>query len=591
MSKGKNSNKVRCAIYTRKSSEDGLEQDFNSLDAQREACEAYIRSQKHEGWVALAAKYDDGGISGGTLDRPALARLLDDVRSGLVNQIVVYKIDRLTRSLSDFAKLVETLDDAGASFVSVTQSFNTSTSMGRLTLNVLLSFAQFEREVTAERIRDKIAASKKKGLWMGGAVPLGYRADGRTLVPVEHEAEIVRALYALYLECGSLTETVTQATKRHILRPARGSLRRTAGTPFERSNIHYILTNPIYTGQIKHRDVLHDGQHPAIIDAEVWAQVQNRLAATGGSRSGDKIGAGQNRARQNQEGQTIAIGGTKNPSPGTLLRGKLFDESGVPLVPHSGQKGPKRYRYYISKHLLRKTTPTSDRGWRVSAEHLEAQIVKIVAARLGELERQHRAKIVIGRQCSPQQSPVLGQHAAVGQTIVSARPSNQAAQQGHQSNERHILFSLIKRISLSDDAIELVFDRSALANHLGIKQPEGLADDLLHYAPLPMARRQAGRTSILGATGTPDQTLLHNIAKGRQCLDQVTQGHSLGHIAKQLGVSKNRVLQLINHAFLAPDIIRQVVEGTHPNGLTSQWLKQRALALDWDEQRRMVERL
>ena len=225
--------RIRCAIYTRKSSEEGLDQDFNSLDAQREACEAYIASQKHEGWELLPDRYDDGGISGGHLERPSLQRLMQAVDEKRVDQIVVYKIDRLTRSLADFAKLVERLDQAEASFVSVTQSFNTATSMGRLTLNVLLSFAQFEREVTAERIRDKIAASKRKGLWMGGNVPLGYEADGRTLKINEEEAATIRTLYELYLEQGLIREVKERAeglglrSRRRVRGAGRVSRRRT----------------------------------------------------------------------------------------------------------------------------------------------------------------------------------------------------------------------------------------------------------------------------------------------------------------------------------------------------------------------------
>lgn len=247
--------KIRCAIYTRKSSEDGLEQEFNSLDAQREACAAYIASQKHEGWILLRDHYDDGGLSGGTIERPALRQLLDDIEAGRVDQIVVYKIDRLTRSLADFAKIVDILDDTDASFVSVTQSFNTATSMGRLTLNMLLSFAQFEREVTAERIRDKIAASKKKGLWMGGNVPLGYDPDGRTLRINDGEAETVRTLYGFYETHGILRKVKDKADATGLVTKRRASPDGTpsGGVAFSRGHIYQILTNPIYAGRIRHK--------------------------------------------------------------------------------------------------------------------------------------------------------------------------------------------------------------------------------------------------------------------------------------------------------------------------------------------------
>ncbi|WP_170462245.1 recombinase family protein, partial [Ruegeria arenilitoris] len=275
--------KVRCAIYTRKSSEDGLDQEFNSLDAQHEACAAYVASQRHEGWSLLPQRYDDGGLSGGTLERPALQRLLEEIDAGRIDMVVVYKIDRLTRSLTDFAKLVERLEQANCSFVSVTQSFNTSSSMGRLTLNVLLSFAQFEREVTAERIRDKIAASKKKGLWMGGNLPLGFDRHpdpkARTLVVNQEEASTVRRLFDLYAELRCLRRVAEQAAAEG-LRSKR--VVRTDGTVrgnclLSRGQIYYLLRNPVYRGQIRHKDKLWPGQHPAIIGEDLWERVQERM--------------------------------------------------------------------------------------------------------------------------------------------------------------------------------------------------------------------------------------------------------------------------------------------------------------------------
>src|SRR5215831_6343038 len=265
----------RCAVYTRKSSEEGLEQEFNSLAAQREACEAYIRSQQHEGWVLARTHYDDGGFSGGNIERPALQQLLADIRAGRIDIVVVYKVDRLTRSLADFARLVEIFDGQGVSFVSVTQQFNTTSSMGRrLTLNVLLSFAQFEREVTGERIRDKIAASKKKGLWMGGNPPLGYRVSDRALVIDPAEAETVRRIFALYREHGCVRR-VKDAERRAT---ANGAER--GGAPFSRGHLYRVLSNPIYTGRIAHKGQLYPGQHPALIDEETWAAVRDQLAAS-----------------------------------------------------------------------------------------------------------------------------------------------------------------------------------------------------------------------------------------------------------------------------------------------------------------------
>ena len=273
---------VHCAIYTRKSSEEGLEQDFNSLDAQREACAAYVASQKGEGWKLVPNRYDDGGISGGTLERPGLQNLLADIEAGKVDLVIVYKVDRLTRSLADFAKLVDRFDATGASFVSVTQQFNTATSMGRLTLNVLLSFAQFEREVTAERIRDKIAASKKKGLWMGGLVPLGYDAKDRTLVINEAEAETVRTIFRLYLELGNVRRVKEEADRLGLVSKKRSLRRRqfSGGVAFTRGRIsHLLLSNPVYVGEIRHKTQTYPGQHPAIIDRATFDAVRAKLDA------------------------------------------------------------------------------------------------------------------------------------------------------------------------------------------------------------------------------------------------------------------------------------------------------------------------
>ena len=316
--------KIRCAIYTRKSSEEGLEQEFNSLDAQREACASYVASQKHEGWVLLPAAYEDGGLSGGSLERPALQRLMQDMRDGHVDQIIVYKIDRLTRSLADFSKIVDVLDAAGASFVSVTQSFNTATSMGRLTLNMLLSFAQFEREVTAERIRDKIAASKRKGLWMGGNVPLGYEPDGRTLKISAVDAPTIRTIYDLYSKHRNVRIVKTEADKRGMKTALRtlSSGRLKGGTAFSFGHIYHILSNPIYAGRIRHKTKVWPGQHPALIDPADWDALQEQLKA-GAVRSR----AGKGRIDDGQKKQV------------SLLTGKVFDETGDRLTPSHTKTG------------------------------------------------------------------------------------------------------------------------------------------------------------------------------------------------------------------------------------------------------------
>ena len=334
----------RCAIYTRKSSEEGLEQDFNSLHAQRESCEAFIKSQQGEGWRLIKTAYDDGGISGGTMERPGLQQLLDDIRQGLVDVVVVYKVDRLTRSLADFAKMVEIFDAGGVSFVAVTQQFNTTTSMGRLTLNVLLSFAQFEREVTGERIRDKIAASKQKGFWMGGIAPLGYDVCDRRLIINAGEAAIVRQIYQRYMELGCVRLLRNELDGCGMVSKVRISRRgvKSGGKSFSRGALYELLSNPIYIGEIRHRRQRYPGRHQAIVDRELWEKVQRHL--------GDHV------ARKD-------TGRTKTAP--SLLAGKLFDESGEPLYAQGASKAGRRYRYYVSRALVR--NPADYRATRMAS--------------------------------------------------------------------------------------------------------------------------------------------------------------------------------------------------------------------------------
>src|SRR5437899_1883645 len=348
----------RCAIYTRKSSEEGLKQEFNSIQAQSEACEAYIRSQHHEGWILARTRYDDGGFSGSNIERPALQRLLADIRDGRIDIIVVYKVDRLTRSLADFARLVEIFDAQGVSFVSVTQQFNTTSSMGRLTLNVLLSFAQFEREVTGERIRDKIAASKKKGMWMGGIVPLGYDASERTLVINSAEAETVRCIFALYRELGCVRRVKEEAdrlglrTKRSTT--ANGIER--GGKPFSRGHLYNLLSNPIYIGEVSHKGQLYPAQHPALIDTETWTAVRDRLA-TNASDHRRKADAAE-------------------PS---LLAGVLTDARGERFTPSHAVKKGRRYRYYVSGVLITQAGTDRAQGWRLPAQEIEDAVIRVLA--------------------------------------------------------------------------------------------------------------------------------------------------------------------------------------------------------------------
>lgn len=374
---------VRCAIYTRKSSEEGLEQSFNSLDAQRDACEAFIASQKHEGWVALPDRYDDGGFSGGSMDRPALQRLLEAVSNGSVDVVVVYKVDRLSRSLSDFARLTERFDKHGTSFVSVTQQFNTSTSMGRLTLNVLLSFAQFEREVAGERIRDKIALSKRRGMWMGGLPPLGYDGIDRKLVVNEAEAETVRLIFNWYLEAGSVAELKRRLDGEGIVskRRAFGDGRAAGGVSFSRGALYQILRNRLYRGEIAHRGEVHKGNHQPIVDEELWDAVQARLAG------------------QSQR----ARGSTSHQTSGALLAGILFDGDGNRMTPTYSSKGRRRYYYYVSAPMVRGGTGRRHQGPGARSRSPRAQSPRRSPARsglAGSADRRRRAAWCWGVQGS-----------------------------------------------------------------------------------------------------------------------------------------------------------------------------------------------
>lgn len=345
---------VRCAIYTRKSSEEGLEQSFNSLDAQREACQAYIQSQRQEGWRALETHYDDSGYSGGSMERPGLKLMLADIEARKIDTVVVYKVDRLTRSLADFAKIIEVFDGSGVSFVSVTQQFNTTSSMGRLTLNVLLSFAQFEREVTGERIRDKIAASKQKGMWMGGPVPLGYDLGNRRLDVNQKEADVVREIYRLYLNIGRVRQLKTDLEKRGVRSKIRvgPTGRRTGGGPISRGALYKILRNELYVGEVHHKGQSYPGEQDAIVDRELWEKVQAMM--TGNARA--------RRYRTN----------AKAPS---LLCGLVYDDEGNRFTPSHAAKNGKRYRYYVSQKLIKDGSAKSNQAGRIPAWELEKVVI------------------------------------------------------------------------------------------------------------------------------------------------------------------------------------------------------------------------
>lgn len=335
--------KLRCAVYTRKSSEEGLEQEFNSLDAQREACEAYVTSQRAEGWILVPVRYDDGGISGATLERPAIKRLLADIEAHKVDVVVVYKIDRLSRALMDFARLVEVFDRNNVTFVSITQSFNTTTSMGRLTLNILLSFAQFEREVIGERIRDKVAASRRKGIWMGGWAPLGYDVKDRKLIINEPEAKLIRSIFLRFSK-GIPPVQLIEALA------SEGSLNK-QGKPIDKGYLYRILNNHVYIGEAMHKGTAHPGEHQAIVERNLWDQVHDLISASPRQRA------------TRQKGRTPAI-----------LKGLIFGPTGVAMTPAHTRKGGRLYRYYISMHVIRHG-PSACPVRRVPAAQIEAAVI------------------------------------------------------------------------------------------------------------------------------------------------------------------------------------------------------------------------
>jgi site-specific DNA recombinase len=539
---------IRCAIYTRKSSDEGLDQAFNSLDAQYEACAAYIASQRHEGWKLVTERFDDGGLSGGTLDRPALTSLLSEIDAGRISMVVVYKIDRLTRSLADFVRLVERLEAKGCSFVSVTQAFNTSSSMGRLTLNVLLSFAQFEREVTAERIRDKIAASKQKGLWMGGTVPFGYRRhpdpQRRELMVEPSEAPGVRKLFALYAEHGNLRIVEAKAAERGLL-PREGLAQApTSARAFSRGQLHYLLTNPVYIGRIRHKTKSYPGQHRALISQELWDQVQQGLIA----------------ARARPRGQSV----TSAPRP---LAGKLRDESGDLLTPTHTQRRGRRFFYYVSNRLI--SGGLDPTGWRLPAPALERTIRHLVADHI-------RKAVEVHKVCaSPDARAVeaIGRSAQILVTRLEAEPDCFAG--------------FVTEGQLGDERLSLQLDVARLADALLIEPKEIAREALVIDAPIALRRRGVETKIVSGNyVPMPDPSLIRILSAAHGWADDLRGGASLSSIAHKHGLSDAYIRTRLPFAFLDPDLQDAILEGRQPPDLTVAKLLRQGIPLDWAEQRR-----
>jgi site-specific DNA recombinase len=519
---------VRCAIYTRVSTDQGLDQEFNSLDAQYEAASAYIKSQAHAGWTLIRSRYDDGGYSGGSTDRPDLQRLLDDIRARKIDVIVVYKVDRLTRSLADFAKLVELFDAHGVSFVSVTQQFNTTTSMGRLTLNVLLSFAQFEREVTSERIRDKIAASKRKGLWVGGPLPLGYAMKDGKVAVVEDEAERVRLIYRRYLELTGVNALVRDLKDKDVRTKTR--LRATGAThggiPFERGSLFYLLRNRFYIGEVKYKGEILPGEQPSIMDRQLFDAVQQKLTDQWSHRNHAK---------------------TKSDH---ILTGLLYDDAGHRMIPTHATKAGIRYRYYVSQPLLKGESKTVSVGSvsRIPATDIEDIIVKSVNEHL------------------------VGQH---GESTSSAPRGVMIAEQ-------------MLRIDVHKD--RLIVRLKSMGTEEGSHSTEGQLMSIAWQKPPSRKSRQTliplgvSRNEVRPIRIERRARLVNAIARGRRWLDEIVSGSAanIEQIAARQKCSVRQVNMTISLAFLAPALVKAAVEGRLPRGIGVERL--RDAPAEWSRQ-------
>lgn len=556
---------IRCAIYTRKSTEEGLDMQFNSLDAQREACEAYIASQKHEGWKVLPKHYDDGGFSGGNLQRPALQALLTDIALGKIDLVVVYKIDRLTRSLTDFAKMVEVFDKHQTSFVSVTQHFNTTTSMGRLTLNVLLSFAQFEREVTGERIRDKIAASKKKGLWMGGNIPLGYDVQDKALVINPKEAEQVRSIFRRYLEIGSVDKLKDELDQQGIHSKARkdreGKPR--GGVPFTRGALYWLLQNRCYLGQVTHGEKSYQGQHEAIIPKDLWDKVQVQLDA-------------------NRRKNKLRI----TASSASLLAGMLYLQDGTRLTPIRTDKRGKRYRYYGT---IRSKADNKGTASKISlpAYDLETLVEREWKALLTSKELQDR--LATKPETAADITRQLKELAGMWDALPTAEKI-QHLQDAHLD------------VRVSTDRITLS------AN------PEGIFDRRIHPLSKPSRRKKSDpitrtiHASIYVSRGEkkivePDshvkekdqeaqrEQILRRIALGRAWANELIEGKigSTKELAERENMSESYIYDVLRSGCLSPNIV-VAIENEQRHWFKLDSLKS-PLPFSWDKQFQGITKL
>jgi site-specific DNA recombinase len=546
--------KIRCAVYTRKSSEEGLDQSFNSLHAQREACEAYVLSQKHEGWEVVPGAYDDGGFSGGNMERPGLKKLLTDISAGLIDTIVVYKVDRLTRSLADFAKIVESFDKKGVSFVSVTQQFNTTSSMGRLTLNVLLSFAQFEREVTGERIRDKVAASKKKGMWMGGFVPLGYDNVNHQLVINPLEAEIVRGIFLRYLDLRSVTILQEELRDQGVRSKQRTTAdgRQLGGAVLSRGTVYHLLSNPVYIGKTLHKGVLHPGKHEPILDLDLWNRAVDLLK--------------HNRVNRKR---------TRNVPSGRVLLGLLKTPSGNMYTPTHSSKGGRRYFYYTlrasdtnaANRILRQLPATEIEDLTVEALRRFFADTAGLANHFGTLNIQEMQALSA---------------AAKDRVLILSSVTLK------EKNE--LIRRLICDVVVDDNLIQIRLSRRAIQNEL-------LGDHCGQLEDLPIvlkehfhvARRGSEARLILsdgrGTHEEPIPSLIGAIVQARTWAGWVISGKvvTLGELARKAGRSRQYTTRILRLASLSPELVDLIMRGDHPSALTVPQLTAK-FPLQWERQ-------
>jgi DNA invertase Pin-like site-specific DNA recombinase len=552
---------VRCAIYTRKSTEDGLEQEYNSLDAQYDACAAYALSQRHEGWTVVKDRYDDGGFSGGNLERPGLKRLLADIEAGKVDIILLYKIDRLTRSLSDFAKIVDILDRKGASFVSITQSFNTTTSMGRLTLNMLLSFAQFEREVTGERIRDKIYASKRKGIWMGGPVPLGYDVVERKLVANELEAEQVRNIMQLYLKVGSVPELIDVLAKNgsHTKVQQRKDGGTRGGVHFKRGNLYHLLSNRIYRGMTVHKGEAFKGEHDAIVAEELWDQVQAKLAKQGQG--------GSSRKASTRTG---------------VLAGLIYNAEGTAMVLTHTQKGSRRFHYYANRY----ENIGDSIAARVSARDIEDIVLGQLSQTLAS-GSQIQSMMLDGTYKADQLHNVILRCRQLADELTAAKYIRKQA----------IVRNVVDRVDLHEGRVVIKIDNRSLLNAIsaeGSIQPSS-SDLIIEREAIRLRRGKALRliipaTSAGEGVSLRDDKLVMLLAESRAVMAQIATNpdKSVPTLAAEQGRCRVRMMKVAKLVCLDPYIVTAIVEGRQPLNLRPGKLLAADLPLAWADQRRVL---